>query len=121
MTNFSTFRNIAVATTVVLITACASTPDVPQEQYQTVRIAIDEALEIDANSYAGEEMLAAQRKLSEAETAEQSGNGDRAIQLLEEAHLHAEFAQISARQGQAQETLAEINAVLSTLESELAR
>ena len=115
------FRLALPAITLFLTVGCASTPIIPAQDYQAVRMSIDEALEEDGNRYAGEDMLAAQQKLNDAETAEQNGDEDAALRLLKEARLHAEYAEIAARQAQAQESLVEINAGLTALQRELAR
>lgn len=104
----------------VALTACGSTP-IAKTKYSKVETQIADAKEIKASEHAGGELYAAQEKLKDARAAEEAGERDKAVRLIEEASLHAQLAESRTLSARAQKSLDGINAGLSTLQDEISR
>lgn len=114
-------RVIAGAAIALFATGCATSGDLPQAEFESTERALSRAQDVKAGSYASDELLAAQRKLTEARASNRDGDEAAAERLLHEARLHAEAARFEALSAQSRESLKEINAGLATLEQELYR
>jgi hypothetical protein len=102
-----------------LLSGCATSNPVPASEFEMVRSSIEEAQEVEASRYAGDELLQAERKLQQARTANEAGDEVLAKRLLEQAQIHAELAEVTAMTSKASASLTEINVALRTLEREL--
>jgi hypothetical protein len=95
--------------------------EVPEEAFTLARDSIDEALEVQAGEVASDELLLAEQKLQKAREYNDEGEEEAAERLLRESRLHSEYAEILAMENTADNSLAEINDTLRTLEDELRR
>ncbi len=111
---------LLVAGLCLAVAACGTAP-IDKTRYSRVDSRIADAKEIKASEYAGGELYAAQEKLKDARAAEEAGERDKALRLIDEADLHAQLAESRARSARAQQALDRINAGLSTLQEEISR
>jgi hypothetical protein len=93
----------------------------PEESFALARMAIEEAQEVDADSYSSSELTMAEAKLQEAIENDDRGREQVARRLLKQSMLHAELAEVEALQAQADESFTAINAALVSLEAEARR
>lgn len=119
-TSYPTLRTCIGLPVLLALTACGSAP-IDESQYKRVETQISEAEEVQARDHAGAELFSAQDKLKKARAAEQEGDRERAIALLQEAELHAELAEVRSMTKARQDALDEINRGLDALQRELAK
>jgi hypothetical protein len=107
------------AAVAVLLTACASSPEVDPRQIQQAEIAIDEAQEVNASRFAAGTLARAEERLMDAREAMDRDDNDRARRLLEEAVVLAELAEARALEKNSEQSLAQIRENLNVLEERL--
>lgn len=95
--------------------------ELPEEAFTIARLAIEEAQEVDAEIVAGAELQLAESKFQEAIEASEADDDVEAERLLEQSVLHAEYAEVSAMNVNAQVSLEELDEALVTLSAELGR
>lgn len=105
-----------------LCTSCAMMADeLPEQEFELTRNAIEDAQEVDSGAVAGNELLLAEQKLERARHMNEDGEEEQAARLLTEARLHAEYAEIRGMHATATASLDEINDALADLNRELGR
>ena len=103
--SFKTYQRIGVAVAAAfLMTACASTPQVPAptEQMALSRSAISSASSAGGSEYAPVQLKSAMDKMDSAERAMGAKNYGLARQMAEEAQVDAQLAATAGRAGKAQ-------------------
>jgi len=112
----------AVASVILLLLgACASTPDRPVEQMTRAEAGIEAAEQAGARDFASDSLANARDNFSKAERASERGNREAAIQYARQAELDAELATAETSRAKAAESLKEINDSIETLRQEVAR
>ena len=93
----------------------------PEESFKLARMAIEEAQEVDADASSGSELVQAESKLQQAIEYDDRGREEMARRLLKQSMLHAELAEVEGLQAEADLSLNELNAALSSLQAETRR
>lgn len=100
------------------ILAACQNADVMENEYERVKLQIDEAKEIEAEKFSGRELFLAEKKLKEAEKLHKKNN-KKSLMLLREANLHAKLSEERARRMIREKSLLELNKGLDTLKKEV--
>lgn len=91
-----------LATTALVLAACASGPPAPTAQLSVSAAAIDQAVSAGATELAPTELSAARDKLDRAYVAMNSSNNVRALILAEQAQVDAQLAVARTRSAKAE-------------------
>lgn len=111
----------ALATGLLLLTACASTPVAPTASLTEARDAIARAEQTGGRQYAGTELDEAQQKLAMAESAVDEMDMGEAERLAEEAQVTAELASARTASAKAAEVNWEMGRSAEALTEEMRR
>ncbi|MFO7858556.1 MAG: DUF4398 domain-containing protein [Ectothiorhodospiraceae bacterium] len=111
----------ALATGLLLLTACASTPVAPTASLTEARDAIARAEQTGGRQYAGTELDEAQQKLAMAESAVDEMDMGEAERLAEEAQVTAELASARTASAKAAEVNREMGRSAEALTEEMRR
>jgi hypothetical protein len=111
----------AVAATLLLVTACASTPTAPPSSFNVAKLAIEKAQSVDANHYANSELDEARQKLKAADQAFLAENMVLANRYAQESIVTAELASARTEEAKAQAVNAELNQAAAALLEEMQR
>lgn len=118
---FSAITTLSAAAVALLIGGCASSTNRPVEQLSRAETAIDLAEQNGAREYGTVALDRARTRLNQAQRAADQGNNEVARRLAHEAALDAELAAAQANRGKAEDSLAEINDSIQTLQREISR
>ncbi len=121
MNTLKTLAAMASATSLLLLTACASSAPRPDSQLASAKTGIELAEESGAREYGPTALERARTKLAQARAAADRDENETALRLATEAELDAELAASQAGRYKAEEALAEINDSIRTLRQEIAR
>lgn len=106
---------------VLLLTACASQPPVPNDQLAVARNAIEYAVEMGARDHAADELQQARNHLAEAEKAVEQDENEIARQLALEAEKIARLADRKARTARSRRQVEQLEDTVEALREEIAR
>ncbi|MCC5867767.1 MAG: DUF4398 domain-containing protein [Gammaproteobacteria bacterium] len=113
---------IAVAAAAVLVLgACASTPQPPTQALQAAESAIANAEQSRVADYASAELTQARQKLAAARVATRNDQMQQAEYLAVESRVHAELAYAQAEEIKAKAVNDEMQKSIDTLRSEMNR
>lgn len=112
---------ILYAATLVVVAACAGTPDRPMPEYVAAETAISQAEDLGAQQHSRLRLDEARMKLRQARAEEEDGDELRASQLAAEAELDARVAIAQTNAAESEAAALELEQSLQTLESELER
>ena len=101
------------------LAACASTPEIDPRRIQEAEISIQEAKEVNAGRHAAGTLARAEERLTQARTAIDDGDEERAEFLINESVALAELAEAQALERDSELALAQIRENLTVLEREL--
>lgn len=113
------YLRIAFPLALVVVAACASTPELDPRQVQQAQIAIEEAKEVNAGRHAADVLARAEERLAGAHEAIEAGDAERAQWLLNESVALAQLAEARALERDSQQALAQIQDNMSVLEQQL--
>lgn len=105
----------------ICLVAAPTYAELPEQAFTIARLAIEEAQEVDADAVAGAELQLAESKLQEAIEASEDNDDVDAERLLDQAVLHAEYAEVSAMLATAELSLEQLEEARVTLGAELGR
>lgn len=109
--------SVVVAALIAGLAGCSSTPP-PNEQLAAADLAVREADESEAATYAPGPLRRARDKLQDARAALQAEDHERARRLAEEALVDAQLAEAEARSEIAQNQLEEMRRSIDDLRQE---
>jgi len=112
---------LLIATPLVAIGGCASSPDRPYQELARAEAGLEQAEQSDARRYAGAELDAAEEKLMKARAAADDDENVLAARYAREAALDAELATAITRNRKAELAVDELNRSIETLRNEIAR
>jgi Domain of unknown function (DUF4398) len=119
-TSVRTAFSMLVVVTILLMIGCAAKV-APIEDISNAQMAVKEAEESNAATYAPLELKFATDKLAKARTALQAENYEEALQLANEALLDAKLAEAKSRSEEAKKTTQELRNTIETLRQEIER
>lgn len=111
----------ALATGLILLSACASTPMAPTASLEEAQEAIARAEQSDGRQYAGSELDEAKQKLERAERAVEDQEMVKAERLAREAEAAAELASARTEAAKAEEVNRQIERGTEALTEEMRR
>ena len=113
-------RTALAAIVPIILAACSSTPS-PVAEISAAQTAVTAAEQADAAQHAPGDLDRARDKLTLAQSAMQEEEIDEARRLAEQAAVDARLAESSAEHERMRKALAEVNASIRALRSELDR
>ncbi len=110
-----------LAMAVLLLVACASTPDAPEASLTAARDAIAHAEQSDARQYAGAELDEAKEKLAQAERAVEAEDMQDAEQYAQQSRGAAELAKAKTAEAKSAEINRQMGRDAEALDEEMKR
>ena len=110
-----------VIAALLISSGCASTSDRPIQEMTEARSSITLAEQVGAQQHAVTELTMARQKMDRATTLVDHGKYDAAARLANEATVDARLAAARASLFKSEQAADELNATLTTLETELNR
>lgn len=117
----ASLRNASVAVTLLLLTACASTPKAPTHALQAAETAIASAEQARVAEYASLELSEARSKLTAARSEVKKENMVLAERLANESRVNAELAFARTEAAKAAEVNTEMKQGTRDIEQEMQR
>lgn len=108
----------ALLGSLVLLSACATTPPPPSAEMTRAKAEIGQAQRAGAREYSTEYLNESMAKMEQAEAESAKGNNALAARLVEESYADAHLAQISAQSAKSAQVAEDVDKSIRTLQHE---
>ena len=113
--------SVSLISSLVLLSACATTPPPPTAEMTRAQAEIGQAQRAGAREFATEYLNESIAKMEQAEAENAKGNNVLATRLVEESYADAHLAQVSAQSAKSARAADDVDKSIQTLQHEANR